>query len=99
MLELRWWNCEHESIDSGKYGTEEWKPEGWEKGLLKTLTRAWARGLLEIGSKTENQEKPSTGGELALFMNGKCEGLLIKGWNKVHMWTDEVHKGGEDDCW
>ena len=50
--------------------------------LLKCcLQQSEARGLPEIGSKTENQEKPSAGGELAIFMNGKCEGLLIEGWN------------------
>ena len=47
MFALRWWVCEHASIDSDKDGTEEWKPEGWgcrEKGLLITLTGA--RGMI-----------------------------------------------------
>ena len=53
--------------------------------LLKCcLQQSEARGFPKIGSKIENQEKPSARGELAFLMNGKCEGLLISGSNEAH---------------
>ena len=53
--------------------------------LLKCcLQQSEAGGFPEIGSKTENQEKPSTGGKLSFLMHGKCEGLLIRGLNEIH---------------